>query len=109
MLWCWALWPTQIAPKPPAGAALRRVSRSFPERRRSHTLGPLWSMCRSRACLLLIVFELPFDGGLDSTMRLVDGDENVVRIIEAEVAQVGRQMVQIGHGKMNARNLRRSS
>ena len=50
---------------------------------------------------------LPLDGGLDRTMRLVDGHKDVVGIVLAEGAQIRKQMMQVGHGKMNARDLRR--
>ena len=39
-------------------------------------------------------------------MRLIDGNEDVVRIVLAKGAEVGEQVVQVGHGEGDARNFR---
>ena len=50
--------------------------------------------------------NLSLDGGFDVAVRLVDGHEDVVGIVLAEWSQVGEQVMQSGHGKRDACNLR---
>ena len=43
------------------------------------------------------------------TVRLVDGHEDVVGIVLPEGTEIREQVVQVGHGEMDARDLRRGA
>ncbi len=49
---------------------------------------------------------LALDGGFDIAVWFVDGHEDVVGIVLAERAQVGEKVMQVGHGELDARDLR---